>query len=140
MQPLAVVAAHMRGDPGAFLLGETRRVATAAEAVYLVPTTRGWVCMQGQRFATCHRGLLRQGISWNFESEGDGVDVVGIAADDVSGVALEYGKTEQQAVLHDNVFFVHRPATFTPGQHSFPLGTLTIRYRDGRPKASVALR
>jgi len=140
MQPLAIVAARMRGEPGALLLSETRRVATGAGTIYLVPTAGGWVCAQGQRFETCDRGLLPSGISWHFESVGHGVDVVGIAADDVSGVVLEYGKTEQRASLRDNIYFVHRPASFTRGEHSFRLGTLTISYRDGRPKTGVPLR
>jgi hypothetical protein len=45
MQPLSVVAAHMNGEPGVLLPNETRRVATGAGPLYLVPTTRGWACL-----------------------------------------------------------------------------------------------
>lgn len=137
MGSLASVAAHMRGEPGRLLPSRTRRVATPAGPLYVVPTTRGWLCLQGERFETCHRGLLRQGTVWNFQSVADGVDVVGIAADDVSGVVLDYGKAKQRASLESNVFFVHRRISFTPAQHVFRVGTLAISYRDGRPQAGV---
>jgi hypothetical protein len=140
MQPLVSVAAHMRGEPGALLPRETRRVVTAAGPIYLVPTTRGWACMQASRFETCHRGLLPQGISWDFGSGSGGLDVAGIAADDVAGVVLEYGKTRARASLRDNVFFVHRPILLTPGQSRSAFGVLTVSYRDGKPPRSVPLR
>ena len=140
MGPLATVAGRLEGEPGTLLPGETRRVVTPAGPIYLVPTTRGWVCMQGRRFEACERGLLPQGVDWHFQSAGNGVDVVGIASNAVSGVVLTYGKTVRRALLHDNVFFVHRPASFTAGQRVFAIGTLTISYRNGGPPALVPLR
>lgn len=134
LQPLASIATHMRGDPGALLLHETRRVVTGLGPVYLVPTTHGWVCLQSPRFETCDQGLLGQGVNWHFESAGGGMDVVGIAADGVSGVEWAHDKTERRASLHDNVFSFHLPLS------SFPRGTVTISYRDGRPNARVPLR
>ncbi|HJQ74860.1 MAG TPA: hypothetical protein VJ814_08235 [Gaiellaceae bacterium] len=140
MKSLPFVAAHMRVDPGRLVLGKTRRVATAVGPIYLVPTTRGGVCLQGRLFATCDGGLVRQGIAWHFQSATDGIDLVGLAADDVSAVAIEHGRTVQRASLRDNVFFVHQPVTLTPGRSSYRLGTLEISYRDGRPKAAVPIR
>lgn len=138
MQSLAAVAANLRGRPGALIPAETRRVVTAAGPIYLVPTRRGWVCVQGSRFATCHRGLVRQGITWNYYSTTGGLDVVGIAADDVSAVTLRYGKTQRRARLAHNVFFVERPITLTTTQQLPPLGRLTVTHRNGR-RTSVPL-
>src|SRR5581483_5064432 len=132
MQPLGVVAAHLRGSPGALLTGRTRRVATAVGPVYLVPTIRGWVCVQATRFETCHRGLLAQGVTWSFYSTEDGLDVVGIAADDVHSVALEWGTRHREATLAHNVFFVERSISLTSGTHIPPIGRLTVTYRGTR--------
>jgi hypothetical protein len=131
MRPLGVVAAHMRGKPGRLVLAKTRRVG----ALYLVPTTRGWVCVQGPAFQTCIRGLLRSGITWMFQSTATGIDVWGIAAGDVSRVVLG----RRAATLDDNVFFVtrsmklasHLPKTF---------GTLIVSYRGSRPPERVVIR
>jgi hypothetical protein len=133
LHPLVSIAAHMDG-PGALLVHETRRVVTGVGPIYVVPTAQGWVCLQGPRFGTCDRGLLGQGVNWHFESAGGGMDVVGIAADSVSGVTWAHGKTERRASLHNNVFSFHLPLS------SFPRGTVTISYRDGRPSARVLLR
>jgi hypothetical protein len=138
-QPLAVVAAHLRGKPGALIPSKTRRVATGAGPLFLVPTTHGWVCVQAQRFQTCHRGLLRQGITWNFYSTPTGLDVVGIAADDVTAVTLSYGTTRRKAELEHNVFFVHRPIALTSSRHLPPLGRLTISYRGTKRQASAQI-
>jgi len=133
MQPLSVVAAHMRGNPGRLVLAKTRRVGS----LYLVPTTNGWACVQGAAFETCVRGLLRSGIAWMFQSTQTGIDVWGLAADDVSDVVLG----RRTAALHDNVFFVSRPMTLTSTAHlPKTFGTLTVSYRDGRPAARVAIR
>jgi hypothetical protein len=139
MRPLADVAARMSGDPGALLLDQTRQVATDTGPLYLVPTKHGWVCMQARRFETCHHGLLQEGVSWDFESEAGGLQVMGIAADNVRSVVLRYGTTERRASLHDNVFFVYRPLSLPPAQPLPPLGTLAISYRDGTPATAVPL-
>lgn len=139
MSSLSSVASHMRGKPGSLVPSETRQVATALGPIYLVPTTRGWLCMQGPSFQTCHRGLLRQGVTWNFYSTQTGVDVVGVAADDVTAVTLTYGKTRRKAALHDNVFFVQRPMSFTSVDDLPPIGTLEISYRGGKPPTSVPI-
>lgn len=139
MLALASGASQMRGEPGALLPVETRRVVTAVGPIYLAPTTRGWLCMQAQRFETCHRGLLRQGISWNFQSVAGGIDVVGIAADNVTSVVLEYGKTRRRASIVHNVFFVYRPISLTSARHLPAIGSLTISYKGGKPSASVPL-
>jgi hypothetical protein len=140
MRPLAAVAAGFRGRPGALLVGETRRVPTAAGPVYLVPTARGWVCVQGPRFETCHRGLLRQAVTWSFYSTATGLDVVGVAADDVRSVTLIWGGGRRRAQLARNVFFVRRPFAATSVAHLPPLGRLAITYRDGRRPTTVELR
>jgi hypothetical protein len=127
---LAAVAARLRGHPGALLLSQARRVVTAAGPVYLVPTTRGWLCVQGPNFRTCHHGLLRQGITWSFYSTAQGLSVIGIAADGVARVSLVYGKQRREATLHDNVFYVARPITFGVTQRLPPLGRLVVAYRD----------
>jgi hypothetical protein len=139
MRPLADVVAHMRGDPGTLILRDTRRVATAAGDLYLVPTRRGWLCEQAPSFATCHRGLLRQGVTWSFYSHGDGIDVVGVAADRVRAVTLRWGAHARRAALADNVFFVHRPVALTSARHLPPFGRLVVTYRDGS-RARVPLR
>jgi hypothetical protein len=139
-QSLAMVAAHMRGDPGRLLLAKTRRVSTPVGAVYLVPTDRGWVCAQGQSFATCHHGLLRAGVTWSFYSTSSGIDVVGIAADDVSRVVLAGGGRRWTAQLHDNVFFVSRTLAIGSASHLPPFGTLTVSYRGRSRVAHVPLR
>lgn len=140
MRPLAVVTAHMLGHPGALDLAKTRRVSTAAGAVYLVPTSRGWACMQGPRFETCHRGLLRQGVTWDFYSTSDGLDVIGIAANDVRAVDLAWGASTRRARLAHNVFFVHRPLSIASATHLPPLGRLVVTYRGTRASAAVGLR
>jgi len=139
-RPLAVVAANLQGNPGRLLLGETRRAATGAGEVYLVPTARGWLCVQAPSFATCHRGLLRQGVTWDFYSTSGGLDVIGVAADDVRSVSLTWGKEHRNARLVHNVFFVNRPLSLTSTQHIPPLGRLVVSYRGTRPSASVRLR
>jgi len=106
MQPLAVVAAHMRGSPGKLLLKQTRRVTTDVGPAYLVPTAHGWLCIQGPTFQTCHQGLLHQEIAWTYYSTQGGLVVIGIAADDVTQVILTYGKQHRTARLHDDVFSV----------------------------------
>jgi hypothetical protein len=139
MRPLAAVAADMLGHPGTLVLAKTRRVATPAGPVYLVPTNRGWVCVQGPTFRTCHRGLLRQGVTWNFYSTPSGLDVIGIAADDVRALTLTWGAYARRAVLSRNVFFVHRPLTITSAKHLPPLGRLVVAYRGSRAAATVSL-
>lgn len=139
MRPLADVAAHLRGHPGALVPAETRRVTTGAGAVYLVPTVRGWVCVQGRAFQTCHRGLLEQGVTWNFYSRMNGLDIVGIAADSVRAVTLVWGHRHRRAALANNVFFVHRPLSATSIQHLPPLGRLAISYRGARRSTTVAV-
>jgi hypothetical protein len=136
---LATVAAHLRGDPGKLLLGKTRRIDTSVGPVYLVPTGHGWVCLQGATFATCHRGLLRAGIVWEFTSTSTGSDVIGIAADDVSRVVLVGGGRRWRAPLHDNLFVVSRRFRIGAVQHSTSLGSLVVSYRDGRKPRRVAL-
>ncbi len=139
-QPLSVVAAKLSGSPGKLLVGLTRRVDTPAGRLYLVPTDRGWACMQASSFETCHRGLLAQGITWNLYSTQAGLTVVGLAADGVARVTLTYGTTQHTATLHDNVFYVTRPLTLTSAQHLPPLGRLVVSYRDpSRPPAQVAV-
>lgn len=140
MRPLAVVAAHLRGSPGALLTGRTRRVSTAVGPIYLVPTVRGWVCVQATTFETCHRGLLQQGVTWSFYSTEDGLDVVGIAADDVRSVALHWARRRRQAALAHNVFFVQRTISLTSGTHIPPLGRLSIDFRGTKAPASVVVR
>jgi hypothetical protein len=140
MRPLPVVAAHLRGNPGRLLLGKTRRVATLAGEVYLVPTVRGWLCIEGPTFATCHRGLLRQGVTWDFYSTPTGLDVIGIAANNVRAINLAWGTQRVHAQLGQNVFFVHRPISLTSTLHLPPLGRLVVAYRGSRPTAVVRIR
>jgi hypothetical protein len=121
------------------MVAKTRRVATPVGPIYLVPTVRGWVCVQAPRFETCHEGLVRQGVTWTFISTQTGLDVIGIAADNVDGVALIYAKQHRRAELAHNVFFVHRPISLTSIQHLPPLGTLAISYRGTRAQSRVAL-
>lgn len=137
--PLAEVAKSLRGNPGALITSETKRFRTGAGAIYFVPTTRGWIRMQAQHFASCHRGLLRQGIAWDICSTPTGLDVVGIAANNVAAVALTYGTHTRRATLTHNIFFVHRPPTFTSTQHLPPLGNLTISYRGTKQQETAAL-
>lgn len=139
MRPLSVVAAHLLGHPGALVLGKTRVVTTAAGPIYLVPTTHGWVCEQGSRFATCHRGLLPQGVTWNFYSTSSGLDVIGIVANDVRAVTLAWNGKTRRAQLAHNVFFVHRPLSITSAQHIPPLGRIALQYRGGKPGTIVSL-
>lgn len=139
MRPLADVAAHLRGDPGALIPTETRRVTTAAGPVYLVPTARGWLCVQGPTFQTCHRGLLKQGVTWNFYTRTNGLDIVGIAANTVRAVTLVWGHQHRRAALAHNVFFVHRPLSATSIQHLPPLGRLAISYRGARRSTTVVV-
>jgi hypothetical protein len=138
MEPLAVVAAQLLGHPGKLLPAETRRVVTGAGSIYLVPTDRGWICVQAQEFETCHRGLLRQGVTWSFYSTDDRIAVVGIAADRVAGVTLAFGTERRVATLRDNVFYVARQIRLTSTDIP-PLGTLVISYRNNAPAASVAV-
>ena len=140
MRPLGVVAAHLRGSPGALLTGRTRRVSTAVGPIYLVPTVRGWVCVQATTFETCHRGLLRQGVTWSFYSTEDGLDVVGIAADDVRSVTLHWARRRRRATLAHNVFFVQRTISLTSGTHIPPLGRLSIDFRGTKAPVSVVVR
>jgi hypothetical protein len=125
---MSSVTARMKA--GALVLGKARHVGS----LYLVPTSTGWACVQGARFLTCHRGLLRQGVTYGFQSTATGIAVYGITADDVARVSL--GK--QTATVHDNVFFLTRTMKLSPLPKTF--GTLTVIYRDGRPPARVALR
>lgn len=139
MRPLSVVAAHLLGHPGALLLARTRRVITAAGPIYLVPTTHGWVCEQGPNFRTCHRGLLAQGVTWNFYSTSTGLDVIGIAADNVRAVSLTWAGKTRRAQLSQNVFFVHRPISIASATHLPSLGRLRLLYRGGKPVTTVPL-
>ena len=113
---------------------------TAAGPVYLVPTVRGWVCVQTARFETCHRGLLRQGVTWTFYSTQGALDVVGIAANDVHSVVLHWGGRHRAATLSQNVFFVQRSVSLTAGTHIPPVGRLSIIYNGGSSPASVVVR
>lgn len=149
MLPLSVVAAHLRGDPGVPMLEQTRLVSTPAGALYLVPTAHGWLCWQGTGFATCHRGLLSQRVTYDYYSTSTGLAVVGIAADDVATVTLHWGSHSRAARLRDNVFYVARPLTLPPasplsppaGTSLPPPGKLVISYRDrSHPAATVVLR
>ncbi|MGN6799981.1 MAG: hypothetical protein ACTHKS_17695 [Gaiellaceae bacterium] len=139
MRPLSVVAAGLVGHPGALLLAKARRINTEIGPIYLVPTTHGWVCEQRPNFETCHRGLLAQGVTWNFYSTSDGLDVIGIAANNIRAVSLTWARTTRQARLAHNVFFIHRPISITSAKHLPPLGRLGLRYRGGKPGTTVAL-
>jgi hypothetical protein len=125
---IAAVAARMHA--GAIEPAKARKVG----ALYLVATASGWVCVQGAHFLTCHRGLLRQGVTYGFQSTATGIDIYGIAADDVARVSLG-GET---ATVRDNVFFLSRAMKLSPLPKTF--GTLRITYRGGRPQASVVIR
>ncbi len=130
---LAQVAARMKGRPGSLELAKARH----AGAVYLVPTARGWVCVQGPTFLTCHRGLLRSGVTYSFRSTSTGIAVFGIAADGVARVSLG----SQTATVHDNVFFLTKPMKLTSTAHlPKTFGMLAVSYRDGRPQARVPIR
>lgn len=141
MKPLSFTAAHMKGSPGTLLVDETRRIGTPAGPLYLVPTARGWVCMQAASFETCHRGLLDDEITYNFYSTQTGLTVVGIAADGVAHVTLTYGTAHRTALVRDNVFYVTRPLALTSVQHLPPLGRLVVSYTDrSRPPAQTVIR
>lgn len=130
-QTIAAVAERMRA--GAIRQAKARRV----EDLYLVPTTGGGVCVQGPRFLTCHRGLLRSGITWGFQSTATGIAVYGIAADDVDRVSLG----SETATVRDNVFFLTRRMKLTSTAHlPKTFGTLAVSYRDGRVPARVPIR
>jgi hypothetical protein len=139
VRPLSFVAAHLRGNPGALMLSKTRRVATAGGPVYLVPTINGWLCVQGPTFQTCHRGLLRQGLTWNFYSTSAGLDVIGIAANNVRGISLTWSGKSLQAQLARNVFFVHRPLSITSVKHLPSFGRLAVLYRGSKAPTTVPL-
>lgn len=129
---LAAVAKQMKGDPGSLELAKARRVGS----LYLVPTTHGWVCVQGPRFLTCVRGLLRSGVTWMFRTTDTGIDVWGIAANDVSAVTLG----SRAATLQHNVFFVSRVMKITSTSHlPKTWGTLTVSYRTGRVPVRVVI-
>jgi hypothetical protein len=139
MRPLSFVAAHMRGNPGALVIGKTRRVATAAGSVYLVPTIHGWLCVQGPTFQTCHRGLLRQGLTWNFYSTSTGLDVIGIVADNVRAIDLTWSGKSLRAQLAHSVFFVRRPLSLTSVKHLPSFGHLAVSYRGSKAPTTVPL-
>ena len=140
MRPLSYVAAHMRGTPGSLVPSETRRVVTPIGFVYLVPTTQGWLCVQGPTFATCHRGLLRQGVTWSFYTVADGLDVIGIAANDVRAIDLTWKGSSRHAQLARNVFYVHRPLSITSMTHLPAFGRLAVTYRGHKAATTVSLR
>lgn len=123
-------SAAARMMAGAVVTAKARRVGS----LYLAPTTKGWACMQGPTFLTCHRGLLPAGITWGFQSTATGIAINGIAADDVARVSLG----SRTATVHDNVFFLTRAMKLSPLPKTF--GTLVVRYRDGRPPARVVIR
>lgn len=125
---MAAVAARMHA--GRLEAAKARRGGD----LYLVPTTSGWACVQGPAFLTCHRGLLRSGITWGFQSTATGIHLTGIAADGVARVSL----AGQTATVRDNVFVLSRTMKLNPLPKSF--GTLTIAYRDGRPPVRVTIR
>lgn len=128
---IASVAARMHA--GTLEPSKARQVG----ALYLVPTRSGWACVQGARFLTCHRGLLRSGITWGLQSTATGIDVYGIAADGVARVSLG----SQTAAVHDNVFFLTRRMKLTSTAHlPKTFGMLTVSYRDGRAPARVPMR
>ena len=128
---IAAVAARMQA--GRLDAAKARRVGD----LYLVPTATGWACVQGPAFLTCHRGLLRSGITWGFQSTKTGIAVYGIAADGVARVSLG----SQTATVRDNVFLLTRTMKLTSTAHlPKTFGTLTVSYRDGRPPARVVIR
>ena len=122
----SVAAAMHAGRPES---SKARKVG----ALYLVPTATGWACVQGTRFLTCHRGLLRQGVTYGFQSTATGIAVYGIAADDVARVSLG----GRSATVRGNVFVLSRTMKLNPLPKTF--GTLTVTYRDGRSPASVVI-
>lgn len=140
MRPLSFVAAHMLGKPGTLISDKTRRVATKIGPVYLVPTTHGWVCMQGLTFATCHRGLLRQGLTWDFFTTTTGLDVIGLAANNVRSITLLWSTNRREARLSHNIFFAHRPLSISGSKPPAALGRLTVAYRGNSSSATVSLR
>ncbi|HVH50765.1 MAG TPA: hypothetical protein VM690_01345 [Gaiellaceae bacterium] len=130
-QPLAPVAKTMRA--GSLVPTKAREVG----ALYLVPTTLGGLCIQGPTFQTCHRGLLRAGVTYGFQADGSNLLVFGVAADDVARVSLG----GQVAAVHDNVFILSRPLKLTSTAHlPKTFGTLTVWYRNGGGQARVSIR
>jgi len=130
-QSISTVASRMKA--GGVLTAQARHVGP----LYLVPTSTGWVCVQGPRFLTCHRGLLRQGVTYGFQSTSTGIAVYGIAADRVARVSLG----SHAATVRDNVFILTRTLKLTSTAHlPKTFGTLVVTYRDGRPPARVPIR
>jgi len=127
-QSLASLASTM--GVGRLIPGGAR---SPALGLYLAPTTSGGVCVRAPASETCHHGLLPQGITYSFSSDGAALVLLGLAADDVARVTL--GRTT--VAVHDNVFTVSR--TTKPGVSSSMFGTLVVTYRDGRPPARVAI-
>jgi hypothetical protein len=119
-----------RMHAGALVVTKARHIGS----LYVVPTSTGWACVQGAHFLTCHRGLLRQGVTYGFQSSATGIAVYGLAADGVKSVSLG----SHTATVHDNVFFLTRTVKLSPLPKTF--GTLVVTYRDGRAPARVTLR
>jgi hypothetical protein len=128
---LSTVAATMKTGE---LVSQKARLA---DPLLLVPTTGGGICIQGPTFQTCHRGLLRTGVTYTFQVTDQYELVFGIAADDVTRVSLG----ARSVTVHDNVFVFSRPLKLTSAAHlPKTFGTLTVSYRGGRPPARVAIR
>ena len=126
-ESLAVVAGRMHA--GVLRAGASRRVTTPFGSLYLVPTSRGALCAQLPRSLTCHRGLLRQRVTYGFWTVPGGIDLVGFAADDVTRITLLWGRHMRRATLNDNVFAVSQPVNLTSTTLP-PLGRLRVDYRD----------
>lgn len=130
---LSLASLAQKMGAGRLMTRKGREVASLG--LYLAPTTTGGVCLQGQEFQTCHRGLLREGVTYSFSYTGDVIVVFGMAADDVKRVSLG----AQTTAVHENVFLLSLP--MKPAAHvPKTFGTLVVSYRDGRPPARVALR
>ena len=130
-QRLDSLPAQMKADTGSFIRAKARAVG----GLYLVPTANGWLCMQGDTFETCHRGLLRAGITYAFQVTDETLLVFGIASDAVRRVSL----MGRAVTVRDNVFILSQSVHLAPGHVPKTFGTLTVTYRDGRPARHVPL-
>ena len=116
--------------------GSTIRELMHPEAQSLAEATLA----PGQATQRHYRGLLPQQIAWSAYSGHGGLTIYGLAGNQVASIEVRWPGGHRATGLTANVFSVTRPFEAKSIRALPLLGRLVVRYRDGRPPATVELR
>ncbi len=131
----------LREELGRLLFRDSRAIRVGEDSIYLIPTSGRGACALSSKSLRCLPALNRQGISWTLEGAGkDGVVFIGPVASFVAGLDLVSDSARVRATLVGGLFSLELPGRLHPIEFLNLNPRFVVRYRDGRPPATVSLR